>query len=373
MHWTDYARTAASIVRKRDPVQVILFVTARCNMACKMCFYWKEINSASRSEELTVDEIKRISATMRPFPWLLLAGGEPFAREDLGEICRVFTGQNRVQNITIPTNGHFTARIVDQARRIVTENPRVFLNLSLSIQGPTAEAHDAITQLPGSFDRLHETWQALDKLRSQHGNLGLGSVITMSAFNQHLWREMIDHVTDALPAGQLVLSKTRGNPRSSDAGHVDLALYRTASRYLRQKVYAGAVKSFDFPLGDVLLAKDIVSRELIAQTTERRTMQLPCFAGRLNAVISERGDVYPCELLDRKLGSLRDVDLDFQRIWQGKEAADARTFIRDTHCHCTHECFMATNILFNPTQYPRLGKAWAELKASRAPTKPSVP
>jgi radical SAM protein with 4Fe4S-binding SPASM domain len=71
-------------------------------------------------------------------------------------------------------------------------------------------------------------------------------------------------------------------------------------------------------------------------------------------VISEEGEVYPCELLDKSFGSLKDYDFDFKKLWQGKKAEEIRKWILKNRCACTHECFLTINVLFSPKIYPRL-------------------
>src|SRR5207247_2224206 len=94
--------------------------------------------------------------------------------------------------------------------------------------------------------------------------------------------------------------------------------------------------------------------------------QTPCYAGNLGACLFANGDTYPCELLtDRKLGNVRDVDYDFKKIWFSPEADAARSFIRDSKCFCTYECFLTINILFNPRMLLSVFKEWTILKARR--------
>jgi hypothetical protein len=78
-------------------------------------------------------------------------------------------------------------------------------------------------------------------------------------------------------------------------------------------------------------------------------------------VIGSRGEVYPCELLDRPLGNLRDAGLGFQRIWRGGQAEAVRGHIRDTGCFCTYECFLTNSIIFNPRMLPRLLREWMRI------------
>ena len=52
------AQIAKRLFIKRGlPVNLIFFVTSRCNLLCKHCFYWDELNK--KSGELTFEEIER--------------------------------------------------------------------------------------------------------------------------------------------------------------------------------------------------------------------------------------------------------------------------------------------------------------------------
>ena len=71
------------------PVQLTLFVTSRCNIRCKMCFYWEPVENKS-THEITLEEVDKISKSMPNFFWLLISGGEALVRKDLPEIVETF-------------------------------------------------------------------------------------------------------------------------------------------------------------------------------------------------------------------------------------------------------------------------------------------
>ena len=54
------------------------------------------------------------------------------------------------------------------------------------------------------------------------------------------------------------------------------------------------------------------------------------------------------------LGNVRDHNGNFLAVWQSETARRQRQFIIDRKCHCTYECVMSTNILFNMRSYPQL-------------------
>jgi MoaA/NifB/PqqE/SkfB family radical SAM enzyme len=78
-------------------------------------------------------------------------------------------------------------------------------------------------------------------------------------------------------------------------------------------------------------------------------------------VLTESGEVYPCELLAESLGNVRAYDYDVRKILRSEKAGTAVRTIRDQRCYCTHECNYITNILFNPGMYPALAREYLRL------------
>ena len=81
----------------------------------------------------------------------------------------------------------------------------------------------------------------------------------------------------------------------------------------------------------------------------------PCHAGGLFGIITGNGMIYPCEILENKLlGNLRDVDMDFMKIWKSQKTKETKNFIINTNCNCTYECALTYNILGNWRYQPSL-------------------
>ena len=80
-------------------------------------------------------------------------------------------------------------------------------------------------------------------------------------------------------------------------------------------------------------------------------------------MITETGDVYPCESFKDKIGNVRDSGYDLPQILGSEKGCAAKAAIKQSKCYCTHECYMMMNILFNPGQYPALFKEYARLQA----------
>jgi radical SAM protein with 4Fe4S-binding SPASM domain len=88
---------------------------------------------------------------------------------------------------------------------------------------------------------------------------------------------------------------------------------------------------------------------------------ISCYAGRLNLVLTETGELFPCEEFSLSMGKVQDFDYNIRNLLKGAKARKVLSFIRDKGCYCTHECYFMTNILFNPRLYPELFKEYHSL------------
>lgn len=348
--------------RKRDPVQVVLFVTARCNFRCRMCFYWQPAATATMETEWRPDELDKLARGMKPFPWLLVGGGEPFLRDDLVPIIESFIRHNRVRFVTIPTNGWHTERIVALVEALGRVYPEVKLNIDLSFLGPE-ESHDAICGAPGAYRRLRETVDALASSRRRYRHFGLGAIFTLCRQNQEQAVATLQTLTTDFAFDSVVISKARGQCREADSIAVDPARYAEACRYLESVNEQGRLPGFHGSLGPIIQAKDALLHRLIAARSEGREAPLPCLAARSSVVISETGVVFPCEMLNGELGRLREADLNFQAVWRSAAARRLRESIRREPCPCTHECFQTLNLLLGPRHAWRI--LWRALSRPR--------
>ncbi len=85
------------------PTYVIFFVTSHCNARCRMCFNWRNIDAAGKTEELRLEEIKQVFDGFSGIQQLTVSGGEPFLRPDLPQILGYISHRNDMQMITVPT------------------------------------------------------------------------------------------------------------------------------------------------------------------------------------------------------------------------------------------------------------------------------
>jgi radical SAM protein with 4Fe4S-binding SPASM domain len=145
------ALIAVKAEQRRTPLNMHLELTYRCNEQCVHCYcvveHGREAEAARR--ELTYDEIVRLLdelAAMGTF-YVTFSGGEVLVRRDFFDI--VEEARRRGFAYRVYTNG--IGLTEERARRLATLEP---LTVELSIFSADAAVHDAITRVPGSFDRL---------------------------------------------------------------------------------------------------------------------------------------------------------------------------------------------------------------------------
>jgi len=355
-------RHLGSVLWKRNPIHLTFFVTRRCNARCPFCFYLSQESGAARPDrELTVDEIARISASLGNLLWLAFSGGEIFLRPDLVEITRIFYKQNRPAIILLPTNGLKTETIREHTEEILRECPQSTIVVKLSLDGPEP-VHDRIRGVAGSYQKTMATREALAGLLAAYPNFELGINSVFCAANQDVMEDLIDTVAKLPHIKTHTVSLIRGAVADDTLKEVDLQKYATAINKLEANLKHRTGIFYRFGGARIKAAQDILQRRLIHATSLQQQAQLPCYAGRLNLVLGESGDLYPCEsFTDRfRFGNVRDHDYDIGKLLTSPRTRQILADIKKG-CFCTHECYMMTNILFNPRLYPALLREYLQL------------
>ncbi|MFC1849196.1 radical SAM/SPASM domain-containing protein [candidate division CSSED10-310 bacterium] len=328
---------------RNRPVLIALFITDLCNLHCVHCFSSSE-NKSPLKQELTIDEIEKISLNLPLFPWLLITGGEPFMREDVSEITRIFLLNNRVTNITIPTNGMFPDKIVNWIRETEKFRLTTQYNLNFSIHG-LSEMHDLITGIKGSFKRLMKTVSLIQSDVDKRSDLRIVFNVTLMQKNQDHLESALIFLKSKFPTSRINLGVVRGKPRDPEQKLIAPEKYLLAARYIVKHPYHDLKSSW---LNRFFSMRDRMVLKRIYQTLKKTVSYRPCLAGRLSLVINESGDVFACELLDQTLGNLRDYQYQFQKLWHSQARYEILKKIKEARCSCPHECNQIVNNVYNP-------------------------
>src|SRR5579863_890094 len=161
---------------KRVPVEVSLEVTRRCPLECQHCYNNLAMGDvAARNRELSKEEYETLLTELADMGviWLLFTGGEIFARKDFLDIYT--SAKKKGFLITLFTNGILiNEKIADYLR----EFPPFAIEITL--YGRTRETYEALTQMPGSYERC---LRGIGLLRERGLPLKLKTVAT--SINKH--------------------------------------------------------------------------------------------------------------------------------------------------------------------------------------------
>ncbi len=161
---------------KRAPTQVSIEVTRRCPLECQHCYNNLPMGDQSaRSREMTTEEHFKMLDELVEMGcfWLLYTGGEIFARKDFLEIYTYAKKKGFL--ITLFTNG---TMITEKIADYLVEWPPFAIEITL--YGRTREIYEALTMIPGSYDRC---LRGIKLLRERGLPLKLKTVAT--SINKH--------------------------------------------------------------------------------------------------------------------------------------------------------------------------------------------
>ena len=330
--------------KRSMPLQLVLFVTSRCNMRCDHCFYLDEINDSSRTE-LSIEQIEALAKELGGLHWVALSGGEPYLRNDLVEIIQAFYRYSRPNIISHVTNGYYPDRVSTMTEKMGASCSQSKVLTIFSLDG-LEKTHEEIRHSPGSFARVKESIQSVKKHQSRYPNLETGVVITAQDNNREDLIPLIDYIeTNLKPEGIYInLQRDHTQPSNVLVDSITLHHYQEAVAFY-EKIQARKKFRGRKLLDRLLDGKNKIQKRTIAKIAKDNTYQLPCLAGKVSVVVDELGNVYACELLKDPMGNLKQQG--FRDIWFGERALRLSDSIIQDKCYCTHECAMSSSLLYN--------------------------
>lgn len=325
---------------KQTPPFIILFINSICNLSCEHCFYWKNLN---QRDDLTLEEIEKLSLELGQFEILNLSGGEPFLRPEFAEVCSFFIRNNGVKQIYVPTNGYFTERTERQVAETLKNKSLELFVCELSLDG-MPEYHNKFRGNDKSFEKAMETYAMLVEMQKSDQRLRIHSNSVATSDNMAEILQLTEYLHTNCPSmDHHNLAVIRGDRKNPSLKGPALQEYRELYTHVKS-IWEDREKGRFGAIVEPLLQWAKV------KTIETESQYIPCKAGILSAVIYANGDVSFCETHE-PLGNLREHS--FFDIWESEQAEQLRQHIRDRKCFCTNEVFLWPSIVFQPTQLAR--------------------
>jgi MoaA/NifB/PqqE/SkfB family radical SAM enzyme len=326
------------------PASLVFFVTNRCNARCRHCFYWKKLNQ--KNDSLSLEEIRKISSSLSDLLLLVLGGGEPFLRDDLPTIAEIFHQKNRVRNLVIPTNGLLSDKICEFTEKILIDCKNLQLTLYLSIDN-IGRKHDDFRGVDDLYCKALATFAHLKKLEHKYANLDTGILLSLNPENQDEIIEIYSRIYDDFRPRSISPVLMRSISQKLNSKDVDISKYDRLLHHLNKEMVNGHIAFHGRNRFSNLYNSFVLNKMKVISNTVKHGFQIPCYAGRLSAVLYEDGSLFPCEVLNMPMGNIRDYNYDFNKIWFSPDALKIKDYILKSHCHCTYECAVDINLFFN--------------------------
>ncbi|MFC1821540.1 radical SAM protein [Thermodesulfobacteriota bacterium] len=346
-----------------NPITLTFSVTAACQSRCKTCNIGLKYqqNPTRKEKDLGLDEIEKIFRSLGRIYFFNISGGEPFLRNDLPDIIRLACQYLRPGIIHIPTNAIASEKIKDltiQSLEIINSyDSKVPLTVKPSIDG-IGERHDEIRGTKGNFKQLEKTILNLKEIEKQYSNfhLELGTVI--SNFNIDHLGDIEDYVHSlGIQSYRSEIAEQRAEfYNQNDPITPDADTYERLIGGFRTKILKNI--STKRRLAKVTESLRLVYYELVIRILKEHRQVIPCYGGISNVHINYDGEVWPCCVLgyNNPIGSLRDTNYDFQKIWNSDQANRVRAYIHDRNCTCPLANQAYSNILCSPAHLIKVFK-----------------
>lgn len=323
------------------PMITIWEVTRACQLVCQHCR--ADAQRTGHPDQLTTDEGKALLADIaqfgRPYPIVILTGGDPFERPDLAELV----GYGHSLGLHMAVSPSVTPKVT--AERLAEIHEAGANALSLSLDGACAETHDAWRGVPGVFDA---TMQAARTAIDQGLRLQVNSTVTQQ--NVHELPAILRTVMDLgaamwsvfflVPTGRGQQLRPLGPTDNEDVMHwlhdvsTLIAIKTTEAPHFRrvaiqraraaqageagqQDVTSSLASSWIAERGPLYHQLTATTQQLLdGRTLPRRTPRPPIDvnSGRGFAFIDHLGDVYPSGFLPHRCGNVKE--LGFRQIYR---------------------------------------------------------
>ncbi len=142
------------------PILVYWELTLACDLTCRHCR--AEAIPHRHPLELTTEESKRLLDELRAFgeppPHVVITGGDPLHRPDLFELIEYAVELGLPLSVAPSGTNRLTRSTIEAFKALGVQS------MSLSLDGSTAEKHDAFRGVPGCFDWTLEAIQAAHQM-----------------------------------------------------------------------------------------------------------------------------------------------------------------------------------------------------------------
>ncbi|MBF0134701.1 MAG: radical SAM protein [Magnetococcales bacterium] len=270
------------ITRRARPVSVNLQVTKHCNLACSYCFADLEslatVKDPDTSEMMeTIDELYRHGCRH-----IILMGGEPLIRKDIGTIIRHI--KNRWMRCEIVTNGYYVAQHL--------EDLQACDSVCVSLDG-LRESNDVVRG-KGCHDTVVK---AMDFLHAKGIKTRIHAIITRENLHSGSMRYIAELAARYGFAFNFSMAMLRPELRDDSIHFTEEEIQEIIAEYRQLRMDGFPVFTSERCLKYVAKWPKKGSYTIFeadSLTPEEKRWVMPCNYGRYNAFLDVDGSVYKC-------------------------------------------------------------------------------
>lgn len=329
----------------KTPINVVYYITNKCNSRCKHCFYWKKLNK--KDDEMGINEIVMVARSLKhPLEMLSVTGGEPFLRNDVSQVCKAFYKLNKTKRINIATNGFLTETIVRNVSKILKENPGKRLTLFISLDG-LEKTHDSMRGVKGAFKKAVETITALKRIRSPDLSIFAATTICkenykeISALIRYVRKFGVIHKFNLLRNNSSVFCIDKSILQDFDPKQSKLPTMQEL-----EEVY-NLIKCNRNISTKVESLKIRYSIDMI----KNQKPIVKCLARLTDGVIFPDGDVSICEPV-KPFGNLRETDYNMYNLWNSTKVREIKSKL--SNCFCMQSCNLLNSMKYDTETLKRI-------------------
>jgi len=286
-------RDTAQIVRPR----IIAFeVTQRCPLACRHC---RAAATQDKTDFLTTEQCRAILKSVADFNKcvIILTGGEPMERDDIYELTEY--GRELGLRMVMATCGY---HITDTSA--IRLKQAGIIAISFSLDGATAETHDAFRQRAGAFETV---LSAIEKVRAAGIRFQINTTFTNQNISEGAAIAALAEKLGAYCFNPFILVPTGRGDQIRDLilapDEYENLLTELAQLKQKSKIEVRVTCGPQF------------ARICRAERIDGADKVTGCLAATDFAFISARGDVQTCGFLEISAGNLVENNFDFADIW----------------------------------------------------------
>jgi len=352
------------------PKLLVIESTSRCNLKCEMCP--RTIDSSPSGEYGDLDEnfLPNVESTIRNTSSVCLSWmGEPLLNKRLPEIIRRIRTINPGVHISLTSNGMLLS---EETAHTLIDSGLDSVNISIDAADPTIYRK---IRVGAELETVKANIRTLNRLKDEHAVRTPAIGIAYVAGETNI-RQMPDLVSLAADLGVTNVSLTMMDDFTLTAAYRNRMSLNDGIREQGREAFArtelaarekNITLTYEMPLQffnflgisrsgyevEPILLDNEVSDEQIRQLGLQKGCQVPW----QDAFIAHNGDVHPCCVSPRVLGSLgRNT---FEEIWNGRAYREFRRRLKSDNTN--EECRRCRRAIWNKTAILEGAKDWMEV------------